>query len=306
MSQTLQSARAWRSRLKGQLRACFKRNDFRSAHAAAREVLEAVVADEESMRNAFRVCVAERGFLESARINPVLALPLFETPRFTLVANCWFPHPLRGSEISHQSIHHHGNLLLSTIAAFGEGYESVLFEPGFSIDETRRVHNLRVKERYRNSRGRYEFVDTHTPHLVFYPERISVTFALWSRVKPQRGLVARTLLARLGLKGFAAGLARRLGMGASFGVNQDTDLDFAVENGEVVALPERATYPRGDNRSFLSALWLLGQEIGLSEAELTGLLGDRAVPGASNQLPLSQLHVPGANLERSEVLRCLS
>jgi hypothetical protein len=298
----LRRARIWRNQVSVRLDRCFAQNDFRRAHELSRAVLESLSRDDESVRHVFRACVATPGFLASARINPVIALPVFETARYTLVANCWFPHPTRGTEVSHQSIHHHGNLLLSTVAAHGPGYESFLFERDYEIGDTRRVKDLRLKARWRNARGQYEFVDSYVPHLVFYPPEISVTFALWSRERPRRFQAVSTIVKKLGLGAAAAKAVRALGVARALDVNQQRDLDFAVEEGAFVALQSRASYAPGSNASFLCALRAVGESIGISNAEL-----NTSLPGteAALEFPDHQLVVPGANLELNEVLRCL-
>lgn len=268
----------------------FANPDFRRAHREAVPVLQELGSEYGLLPALVRGYVLSGNFAEETRINPVVAIPMLESTHFHLVANIWIPRADGRTDISHQSIHHHGNLLLTSLAAFGPGYESFVFrrEP----DGT-----MKLTQEYVNTQGKTEFIDAGVPHLVFYPSAVSVTYALWSKDRPYS--LSRFRAAPEPLKRLARRILGKLSSSAGF--NQAADLDFTVAEGKIVKLPERVMYPRGGRDSLLSALRLVATEIGLKEPEVWDKLG---AGGTDDFFDPQHEFVPHANLLRSEVLAC--
>lgn len=287
---------------KRELDRCFALGDFRAAHLAARPVLSRLAATDAALHEIFTSCLLSPGFLDSRRINPVVALPIFETATYTLVANVWIPRPDRRTDISHQSIHHHGNLLLTSVSAFGPGYESVIYgqiKCG--------AHPFPPLEQiFQHERGNLEFVDVRTPHLVFYPSRLSVTYALWSRESSSLGgRILRSAPLRA-LKPPLKWLGRALGAKTLLTSNPATDLDFYAEGGEILPLGDRVQYQPGSNRNFLEALRFIAAEIGYADEKGLARLTARVRPDHPpvNEFEEHHLMIPRVNILRSEVMRC--
>jgi hypothetical protein len=145
---------------------------------------------------------------------PVVGLDIDLNPYFGLVANCWIPLPDQSTEISTKAIHHHGDMLLSTVTAFGPGYEHWTFTRPELLDQATERYTMNVIEREPHARNHVAFVDSYVAHLPFYPPKMSVTYALWSsrfpttwkdRVKrvpllQRNSQTLRDLAARAGLK----------------------------------------------------------------------------------------------------------
>lgn len=291
---------------------------YREAHAKAQAVLAPLAGDRAFFEEIVLECASRPGFFSQGRINPVVAFNLLQTPHYSLIAHGWIPRPDGDTTISHQSIHHHGKLLLTSLAAFGAGYESLLFKRGFTVDKKSREAELKPQKLYVNSQGSIEFVDSFAPHVVFYPKEISVTYALWSNDTKTLGANAKKnpLLRRL--KAPLKSCLLALGLGEVFGLNAVEDLDFTVNEGKAFLLPKRVTYPRGGQQNFHEALFLLLDKIGFERREELYALAvktkDEALIQASdrfrkrqpfkNEFEPSHLMLKDANLRRDEVLRC--
>lgn len=283
----------------------FTTGNYRQAHKDLQIVLEKMVADNVILFEVISRSLQDPSFLKSVRINPVIAIPMMQTADFTLVANCWIPRPDGNTEISHQSIHHHGNLILTSASAFGEGYESILFKKLPPDDFA--VQNIKIDKTYKNPRGQIEFVDSYTPHIVFYPRKVSVTYALWSREAPLR---SKNLAKSSVLQKFRKPIKKTLELlrlSKALGLNQEVDLDFSVRGSQLVRLGRRIKYQPGSNENFLQALHYLLKEIGFDrEEDLQLLRNAQGLARFENEFEQCQLLVADVNLSKRELLDCLN
>src|SRR3989344_8240546 len=146
----------------------FSRNgDFYKAHKLASAVLMEMANDKTLFHEIIKKNLKKKDFINSKRINPVLAFEISASSNYSFIAHTWIPRPDGNAAITHQSVHHHGGLLLSSVAPIGPGYTSVLFRKGFNI-ESDRTTNMKIDRYYANEKGSLEFIDTFTPHVVFY------------------------------------------------------------------------------------------------------------------------------------------
>lgn len=120
----------------------------------------------------------------AARHYPVVSLHIDSNPHFELVANCWIPLPDGGTNLSTKAIHHHGDMLLTTVTAFGPGYEHWCFTTPEAVDPQSELFAMRLLERAPHPCGHAAFVDANIGHVPFYPSSLSITFALWSTSRP--------------------------------------------------------------------------------------------------------------------------
>ncbi len=262
--------------------------------------------------------LAKPGFLESRRVNPVLAMVIEKKDKFELIMHGWLPLPDRRTAISHQSIHHHGNLLLTSVGAFGPGYESILFRPGFEISRKTGKTAMAAEKIYENPLYNIEFVDTDTPHIVFYPPALSITYALWSADRPPAPLVKNsTNLALLQkYKPHVKAALKTFGLAGALGVNVVEYFDFYVDNGAVIAMKDRVKYPLGTHANFAQNLFYFMQATGFDDHNfVAGLpeptadihhwksqfLAGRAIPDLFDPI---HLHVSKINLPRQDLLDC--
>ena len=136
-----------------------------------------------------------------AASDPVIAMTIVDNPFITLIAHFWMPLPDRSTNITHQSIHHHGRLLLTSVAPYGPGYESIIFKQGFKIDLQTEFVSIEIDKEYKNPLYNIEYIETNTPHVVFYPKELSVTFCICEPLRivlPPAG--KETVTVKFGLK----------------------------------------------------------------------------------------------------------
>ena len=106
-----------------ELRSIFSRPDLYEAHEECVPVMDAMARDPAFFFGVIRKCLSDPEYLNRIRHYPTLAFPIEENEDFTFVANVFLPLPDGNRDLSFQSIHHHGQLLLTTISASGAGYE---------------------------------------------------------------------------------------------------------------------------------------------------------------------------------------
>ena len=133
-----------------ELRSIFSRPDLIEAHQDCVPFMDAMARDQEFFHGVIRKCLSDPAYLDRVRHYPTLAFPIEENEDFTLVANVFLPLPDGNRDLSFQSIHHHGQLLLTTISAFGTGYESIVFKPGYSVDMETGLTDMQMDRLYQN------------------------------------------------------------------------------------------------------------------------------------------------------------
>src|SRR2546425_13128142 len=90
--------------------------DKYAAHARARLVLQDMAASSMGLTAALERHVSTPGALNTQHY-PVVSLEIETNPHFGLVANCWIPLPNGETNMSTKAIHHHGQMLLTTVTA---------------------------------------------------------------------------------------------------------------------------------------------------------------------------------------------
>lgn len=252
------------------IRKAFEQPDRRAAHRACVPILRDMGRDPGVLPDIIRKNLSQPGFLARSRVNPVLALSIEKNRDIDFIMHGWLPLPDRSTALTHQSIHHHGNLLLTSLAAFGPGYESILFKRGVRIDPATREATMAADRYYKNPPQNIESVDTDTPHVVFYPPAFSITYALWSTDKPASRLrelpALRKYKAQIKRVLEATGLSRRIGVNDSF------DLDYYIENGKTFALKDRVMYPVGSHENFVQNLFHVLQSVGFADYDFVRAL----------------------------------
>ncbi len=244
----------------------FKNNKYRTAHQIIKEKMVEMAKDKEILFEIIRQNLSKPGFFSQKRINPVIALDIFNGKDFSIVAHCWVPLPDRATNITHQSVHHHGRLLLTSVAPLGDGYESVLFKQGYELDREKGIANMQIGKIYKNPQYNIEFIDNNTPHVVFYPTDFAITYALWSYDKKD-GIIA--LLRRSKLmqanKKIIIGVLKKLGIAKTVGVNVVDYFDFYPDGGSLRAMKERVMYPVGSHENFVHHIFYILYKTGFND-----------------------------------------
>jgi hypothetical protein len=256
---------------------------------------------------------------------PVVGIQIANNEYFTLVANCWIPLPDRSSNISTKAIHHHGDMLLSTVTAFGPGYEHWMFETPAAVDRDREIYELKLLERAAHPLNHVAFVDSYIAHLPLYPPDTTITYALWSsqfattwkdRVKRVSALQRNSQRLR--------SLARKIGLAKQLELKVVEYFDFYPTCDGFRGIKDREEFPRTTNDDYLASLFHVIQVTGnenlvptirrtLSDAKkidnralVEKYVGDlesgRSIEG---RLSAEHYNVPKANFSKDEILTAL-
>jgi hypothetical protein len=182
---------------------------------------------------------------------------------FGLVANCWIPLPNRATDVSTKAIHHHGDMLLSTVTAFGPGYEHWTFKKPEVVDAAAESYSLSLIERCPHPLHHVAFVDSYVAHLPFYPPAMTITFALWSSKFPStwKDRIKRVPLLQKNSARLKK-LAARAGMAKHLDLKVVEYFDFYPTTKGFRGIKERTEFERGPNADYLSSLFQVIQETG--------------------------------------------
>jgi len=301
--------------LAAHLNEAFSQNDFRKAHEKIQPIMQLLPGDHEFFADIVLDYAKDPKIYQQKRINPVVAIPVFANERYSLIAHGWIPREDRDVNITHQSIHHHGNLLLTSVAAFGTGYESILFRPGFEINGTEA--KMVPEKLYQAHQGLVEFVDVKTPHVVFYPSQTSVTYALWSQDQFNTAASLKKNPLLQSIKKPLKALAKATGLSASLGINEVSNFDFSIREEKLYVMPERVQYQAGDHENFVEALFFLLAELKMGsreELERTLSKGDSSLlkeaakrfskgESFTNRFSPNHLWIPDVNIKRADLLK---
>lgn len=215
----------------------------------------------------FFTCVLERHLKTKGNLNtlhyPVVGLEIELNEYFGLIANCWIPLPGRESNLSSKSIHHHGDMLLTTVTAYGTGYEHWTFETPSVVDASREIYELKLLEHAPHPIHHVAFVDAFIAHLPLYPPDLTITYALWSSRFPttwkdrvKRIPVFQNNSGRLRDLAVKAGLAKQLELKVV------EYFDFYPCSEGFRGMKERKEFERSNNEDYLFSLFHVIQETG--------------------------------------------
>src|SRR5688572_27563890 len=100
------------------LREAFAQNaDKYAAHRVAAPILQDMAASRGIFTEILERHLARADAL-TQKHYPVVSCEVETNPHFGLVANCWIPLPDRDTDMSTKAIHHHGDMLLTTVTSF--------------------------------------------------------------------------------------------------------------------------------------------------------------------------------------------
>lgn len=293
--------------------------DRYKAHKLATPLLAEMATHKEVLFDIYRKNLADPEFIAKVRHYPTLAFEIYLDQNIGMNANVFMPLPDQSTDLSFQSIHHHGKLLLSTVAAEGPGYESILFKKGFSIDPATQTASMEMEKYYTFTRGSLEFVGSDQPHVVFFPEDVSITYTIWAYERSM-GTATQVLKNNMLVRKFKEPIRKVLqvlGLTKKIGINVVENLDFYPEDGSIKVLKNRIEFEHGDNENFLTNVFHVFQKTGFNDtAFLSGLkklhpqnrylpgLIDKFIAGEIINNPFYDFHknVKYVNLHKSEIL----
>jgi hypothetical protein len=262
------------------------------AHRKALPILQDMAADRRFLTGVMRNYLQTPGSL-NVRNYPVVGMEWKLNEWFGLVINCWIPLASRRTEVSTKAIHHHGNMLLSTVTLFGPGYEHWTFTKPELVDRDAELYRLHVLERAPHQAGHVSFVDANIPHLPWYPSELSITCCLWSNQFPTtwRDRVKRIPMLKKNEK-LLRKAAQKTGLDRFAARALDVKLIeyydyFPVADG-FRGMRERQEYERGPNEDHLCSLFHVLQRT--QHEDLGELVQDRLrVGGVEQPLLVEQL-----------------
>lgn len=232
------------------------------ANFRARAVLQEMSNDASFFRSVLEKHIQTPGSLNTKHY-PVVGIDIELNHLFGLVANCWIPLPNRVTDVSTKAIHHHGDMLLSTVTAFGPGYEHWTFEKPVAVDMESERYSLRLIGNAPHPLHDVAFVDSYVAHLPFYPPRLTITYALWSS-KFQSTWKDRLKRVPLLQKNSARlkRIAERVGAAKHLDLKVVEYFDFYPTAAGFCGIKERTEFERGPNADYLQSLFHVIQETG--------------------------------------------
>lgn len=236
--------------------------DKHEANRLSAKVLEEMSADRRFLTEVLRKHISRPANLNTLHY-PVVGIDIDLNEHFGLVANCWIPLPDRSTNMSTKSIHHHGDMLLSTVTAFGPGYEHWMFETPSVVDASRELYDLRLLERSLHGLNHVAFVAEYIAHLPIYPSDLTITYALWtSRFRTTwKERVKRAPLLR-GQSERLRRLAVKLGLAKQLELKVVEYFDFYPSTDGFRGIREREEFPRTNNDDYLTSLFYIIQRTG--------------------------------------------
>jgi len=230
-------------------------NDKRVAHQRSESILQAMAADPAAFKEAFRKHLLRDDGLSRCHY-PVVSVMVASTADFELVINCWIPHPDGSSDVSTKAIHHHGTMLLTTVTAFGPGYEHWTFTEPELIDPQRDLFDMRAIEHGPHGLGHSAFVDARIAHVPLYAPGLTITLALWStsdatswKDRLKRVPILQRNSARL------RQAADRIGLSNALELKLVEFFDFHPSADGFIGMRDRIEFPLGPNADYLASLF---------------------------------------------------
>jgi hypothetical protein len=292
--------------------------DKRTAHERCRSILAQLGGDRGFLSEVLRRHVSRPDVLNTTNY-PVVAMEIETNPYFVLVANAWIPLPDARTDLSTKAIHHHGSMLLSTVNAFGPGYEHWLFSPPEPADGG--LFRMKTVEIRRHAPREVLFVDARVPHLPVYPSSLTVTLALWSSEHPVswKDRVKRIKILKQNERRLRT-LARRLRLTGALELKVVEDFDFFPTATGFKKIAERLEFDRGPNADYLHSLFHVIQQTGndalapiieeqsARDRATVGTLLSALKSGRQIEGRLSEGHftVPYANFTTDDIRRTLA
>lgn len=249
--------------------------DRKKFHAEAGKLLIKMGQDKQFLLDVIKQNLTDKAYLN--RSWTMYEIPFFyvyETDDFNIKVHLFLPLPSYMPHVAASAIHHHNNYLLSTYAAFGSGYETILFEKNIDINSNTKETKLKIRDHFTQAERPLHFVDAWEPHVVVNPTSLSATVVLWS---PDKKRVTDALRSNPLLKAFKIPLRKliySLGMDKKIGISAKETYQFYVENNKFHAVleddffaPTRAQAGLAVNDYSIQTIFAFIQRMGLNDPD---------------------------------------
>jgi hypothetical protein len=239
--------------------------DAKNKHEAnyrSNEILAEMSHDKIFLTEVFRQHIRKKESLNTKHFFTV-GIDIELNEDFGLVANCWIPLENRADNLSTTAIHHHGEMLLTTVTSFGCGYEHYLFTEAKIVDEKAEKFSMDLTERTFHPLHHTMFVDAFIPHLPLFPPDTSITYALWSDRKKTtwKDKVKRHPIVQNN-KNLLRDFAVKAGLAKQLEIKIGTYFDYFPTTEGFCGILERRQPERGPNEHYLQSLFHLVQKTG--------------------------------------------
>lgn len=208
-------------------------------HDQASPILMEMGRDKNFWEAVFKQNLTDPGFLKHKwSMYEIPFFYVYENDDFYIKVHLFVPLKDYAPGVAASAIHHHNNYLLTSFAAFGSGYESMLFEKEHAIDQQTKEVKLKIRKRFHQKEMPLSRVDSWEPHVVINPVSLSATLVLWS---PDKKRVTDSLRNNPFLKALKVPLRKFiyfLGMDKRVGIAAKETYQFYTENNKFHAVPE--------------------------------------------------------------------
>lgn len=319
------SSLAIESCVRGLREAFSSTTDRYRSHERSRQVLADFASAPDLLPRLLQHHLATPGSLNLTHF-PMPGIEVVRDPAFTLAAHVWFGGlPQHAAGRSMTCVHHHGTLLLTTLAVRGPGCEVwSLSRPREGALDGR--YALDCLSRTRNAVGTFAFTDAGYAHIVFPPEALSITLALWSRAaaSPFLDALRQNVILRRN-KALLLRAIRSIHLSKPLQVNEVVNFDFLPSPHGFQACQTRLQYERATNAYYLRNLFHLVHAArdpdcvaavrrrldtdgdGVTDSSLCRALLASLEQGNNMPVVVPEIHrfVPGLNITRPELLQAL-
>jgi hypothetical protein len=213
--------------------------DRKEFHAQAAKVLTEMGQDKNFWYEVFKKNLSDKGYLQ--RKWTMYEIPFFyvyECDDFNIKVHLFVPLKSQALNIAASAIHHHNNYMLTTYAAFGSGYETMLFEKDPQVNSQSNEVNLKIRKRFHQKDERVHLIDAWEPHVVINPASLSATLHIWSPDKKRTtdGLRSNPILKAL--KTPLRKIIYALGLDKKVGIAAQKTYQFYTQNNKFYGILE--------------------------------------------------------------------
>jgi hypothetical protein len=300
--------------------------DRKKFHEAAGQILIKMGRDKQFWFEIFRSNLTDKGYLN--RQWTMYEIPFFyvhEIDDFNIKVHLFAALKSRQPGVVTSAIHHHNNYLLSTFAAYGSGYETILFDKHIEIDPKTKETKLKIRERFTQTEKPLHIVDAWEPHVVINPTSLSATLVLWSPDKKRATDILRSNPLLKFVKMPLRKLIYALGMDKRVGIAAKETYQFYVNNNKFYAVLEEDYFAPTKNQAgadvndySIQTIFGFMQRMGFSDFDfLKSLKMNKDVPDyyhkwidlLLNNIPIEEtyakeiINVPGGRMMLDDILK---
>ena len=242
-------------------------NDRVKAHQMCKNILEDLSQDTALLKIVLMNGLSNKDFICQTHY-PVVRFPMFDyVDKYLLVAHVWQPLPSNSTDYTSKAIHTHGPLMLSTVTSFGPGYYHYLFNKPDRISPDTEQFDLKLQAEGHHPLSDVLFCDQYLAHVPMFPEKLSITYALWSNSKPTRFLSRIKKIPAIHRRANSLRtILKAVGMGRTLDLKLEDYLDFYPSPNGFMGVKKRVEVeykrgPIGDRvQSIIHLLQVTGNE----------------------------------------------